>query len=259
MAKIGQIDIDCVTTIQRTQRKSFNDVNPTANLGIYAQNMINELYEIRIEGFLENPTQSIKESIEALRNSGRICLIDLDDVESGLITWGKMVSLDWIDEERYADILQYEMIMRVQPAVGLAYIRTSNAYLLDLDQKAKYVWLDPHYGRCNKSYNTNRTELEYTIKIKNYSSSSQDVLLEIQVADNLSSLSISPSSGWSQATGTRGESVATGTISRSLGCNKRVLLKRTFAAETLLTETITITHSAHPDGNITYVEGGLNP
>lgn len=257
MSKIGNIDIGCVTKIQKTERKSYYEFRPASNLATYTQNLINEIHEWRIEGFLENPTQSNVESIKALRNSGRICLIDLDDIKSGEIAWGKLIAIDWIDEEEYADIVEYEMLLRIQPAVGLTWSRTTNVYLLDLDGKTAMKWLDPHFGKCNKTYNSTRSQLQYSLNIKNDSSSDQTALIEIQVGDNISSVSISPSTGWSQATGTRGESVTTGTISRSLGCDKRVLLKRTFSANENVQYTITLTHDALPI--ITYVEGGLNP
>jgi len=254
MAKIEDIDIGTVTAIEKIQNKTFIDITPAASLGTYTQNLIAEKHEWRIEGFLTDPSQAIYESLEDIRNHGLICFIDMADLNPLLLGWGKITYLRLIDEEHAAGITLYEMIVRVQPAVGLSYIPTAEAFLSSIRQKSKERIIDPHFGRFGKTYSTDRLTLSYTIRIKNFKASSQDVLLEIQVGDDLSSLTISPSTGWTQATGIRGETIETGIISRLLGCNKRVLLKRSFTAGESVEYTITIVLSSH---KITYVEAGL--
>jgi hypothetical protein len=258
MAKIENIDLGIITTIEQIEKKTFIDVSPVGALGVYNQNLINEQHEWRIEGELIDPTQDSIESLNNIRSHGLIVFIDLSDQRADLLGFGKVVNLRKIDEENVGTLTDYEMILRFQPAVALTRLNIDQMYLHDLDYRAKFSYVDPHFGKHGKTY-TSALIMDYQLYVDNYKNAAQDAIIEIQCGDDIDKIEVygwkaaawsaigtwgtggtawgTAGSAWTDGDavshtptvdrGDRGEAVSVGTISLNLGCKKRILLKIT--------------------------------
>lgn len=262
MPYINQIDIETVTDINKLTRKLYNPIR-IASLGKYTQNMLIEEHTWQINGTLDTPTQMTIDRLQSFRNTGKIVLIDLDDIEPNTIAWGKITDLNFSSNETRANMIDYEMTIQIQPAIGYTTSQKNNIKLYDLEVNKIGRYIDPHFGRFSKSYSSDRKTLQYQFKILNIGDSAATPEIEIQIGDNISSLTITSDAGtWNSGTGERGTQISVGTetktLSLMLGCLYRGygIHPSTLAAGASETVTVTITHSAFP--YTTYIEGGVN-
>lgn len=257
VTKIDNIDIGTVTNIEDVGTKQFNTAAPSGAVSEFELNMQVQSKQWRVEGELYDPTQTTLEQLLQIRDHGLLVLADLDDVSPYRIAWGKIRSLRLFEEDREYGVKKYEILFKLQTAIGHSHMQTANAYLHDLSYRPKLNTLDPHFANCNKTYDSTRRKLTYDFYLDNYLATIQTLQTEIQVGDdfyesyvyyyyNGAWVTIAKwgGSGYSFGTirtftdqdgfthditldrGNRGEATENGigTLSLRLGCNKRMLL-----------------------------------
>jgi len=297
LAKIENIDLGVITEIQKIEKRVWNVLQLPNMISIYRQNMLNEEHTWIIKGFLDNPSSTDINRLKTIRNHGLITYAEIDDYFFGFV---KIDEILWRITEKEADIYNYEMKLIEQPAIGLTTSRTTNIYFHDLGYKAKYRSIYPLWGDFDAS--TNGLNEIFHFYLDNYAANAQDALIEIQCGDDIEKAVIYGFNGnawdligewggldnwgdtksWTDPNSTshnvtvekgdRGETLTVGTVSRMLGCKKRLLMKFTNLTATTSNH-VSTTYGGHqvklkiqlihtqiessrPYARITYVEGG---
>ena len=305
MAKIDNIDLGTVTSLEQVEKQTTAEQSGSMSVQLMLANMELQTHEWRFEGFLVDPTQSALESLENMRNHALLVLIDMTEIDARVIGYGKLIYFRKMRGEDEATIINYEGIFRLQPAIGTTCVCTANTYLHDLDYRAKLSRFDPNIGKFNRNYEATRLVFIFECYLDNYAGGTQDPVIEIQCGDDIYRLEAfawknsawsaigtwgtggtawgTASSAWTDQDsvshtptadrGDRGAALGIGTISLSLGCKKRILLKITnFLTQTgdhvstkygssQLKLQLKLTHTSRealrPYPHITYISGGV--
>jgi hypothetical protein len=258
MAKIGNIDLGVVETVEPATTKNFN-VKYTGDVGSYPQSNCSQSTSWKIEGCLDKPSQAQFEALRSLQND-EVILIDIPLTKIGgygLFGYGKVQDISFpVDNQRYG-LISYSLTVQGCPAIGYTSSKTTGVYLFDLSYRCKHLNLEPHHNRTNISYSASRLQATYEFYVGNRTASVLDALLEIMVGDDILSAQLyyyngssytsiatwgTSGSAWGAIVnfndgttahaaianvGNRGATVTAGTISYKLGTQKRILLKIT--------------------------------
>jgi hypothetical protein len=261
MAKIDNIDLGTITSLEQVEKQTVSEQENSMSVQTLIANMNLQTHEWRFEGFLIDPTQAALESLENVRNNALLTLIDMTDIDARVIGYGKLIYFRKIRGEDEATIVSFEGIFRLQIAIGATSISnastTTNAYLHDLDYRAKLTRFDPNIGRFNRTWSSDRLTYTCEFYLDDYSADAfANLVFEMQCGDDIysatlwawksgawSSIGVWGTGGtsWGAAgttwydendaphivkidNGVRGASLGIGTVSLSLGCNKRILV-----------------------------------
>jgi len=261
MSKIHDIDIGTVSLVEPIHTQQFVKKQLASTIGSHYQNMLASTKTWRITGFMDSLTQAKIEDLEALRDAGLVVFIDISEPSPKLFGFGKIETLTLPREEEKADMTEYEIVIQEVIGVGTVYMQTSEAFVLDRAYHLLRKWLNPLWAKCNVAINANRDEFQFEFYVNNDKAELQTVWLEIQVPYTMNSghfkleywngsafaeigdWGTGGSDAWDDielftdpdaqghnvrvSNGNRGEAVAAGTISKTLGLKRRILIRIT--------------------------------
>ena len=146
MTTIRDIDLGTVTEVTPRYARSHSVRELVGVVGSYPQDMVTERISFDVWGFLDNPTQAQRESLNALRD-GNPSLVQLPN--EGLYGWAKVIENDFRLREYEAGIWPYRIPLFMIPCVGTMKMLHDDGAFSDLDYFSKVRGMDPFATKCN--------------------------------------------------------------------------------------------------------------
>lgn len=146
MASLRGIDIGIVTSVNPRYVRRHSVRELVGVVGSYPQDMRTERITFDVQGFLDNPTQAERESINSLRD-GNPSVVMI--AEEGLYGWAKVIDNDFTLREGEAGIWNYRIPLFMIPCVGTMKMLHADGRFSDLNYFSRVKSMDPFATRCN--------------------------------------------------------------------------------------------------------------